>query len=177
MKQGSAVFNTVQWIVLDCPASEIWTNSELNLELFRQITQKTWNSVFAIFMFLYQAYCCCGKAEVLWSSKKPASTYPSVLNYEMTKWVYTHIADRVREKCFLSCDCSIFYLVLATWEMNWLHHSTAIWISQALPTRCLWGRYRLWLCELCVDQMGASCNLAIVQILLACCWLWALRSC
>lgn len=98
MKLGSAVFNTVQWIVLDCPASEIRTKSEVNFELFRQITQRTWNSVFAIFMLLYQVYCCRGKAEVLWSSKKPASMYPSVLNYEMTKWVYTHIADRVREK-------------------------------------------------------------------------------
>lgn len=70
-----------------------------------------------------------------------------------------------------------FFKVLATWEMNWIYHSIAVWISQALPTRCLWCRYRLWLCELCVHQMGASCNLAIVQILLAWCWLWTIRSC
>lgn len=114
------------WIVLDCPPSEMWTSSEVNLELFWQITQRTGNTLFAIFMPLCQVYCCFGKTEVLWSSKRPASVYPSVLNhYEMTKWVYTHIADRVKEKQFLPCDCSIFYLVLATREMNWLHHSIA----------------------------------------------------
>lgn len=164
--------------LLDRPALEIWICTGMSSQLFCQISQRMWNAAYDIFMFLYQAYTCYGKAEVLWSGKKPASMYPKVLNkYEMTKWVYTHIADRVKEKCFLSCGCSIFDLVPATSKMSLVHHSIAAWVSQALPTWCLVGGYRLCLCELCVGRMGSSCNLAIEQLLLAWCWLWTIRSC
>lgn len=156
--------------LLDHPALEIWISTEMSSWLFCQISQRAWIVMYAILMLLYQVYACYEKVEVLWSSKKPATMYPDVLNkYEMTKWVYTHIADRLREKHFLSWTCSIFRLAPASLKMSWLYHSITAWVSQALPTWCLVGGYRLCLCELCVGRMGSSCNLAIVQLLLACC--------
>lgn len=87
--------------LLDHPALEIWTSTEMRSQLFCQISQRTWIATYAIFMLLYQVRACYGKVEVLWPSKKTARMYPNALNkYEMTKWVYTHIADRLREKHF-----------------------------------------------------------------------------
>lgn len=144
--------------LLDHPALEIWISTGMSSQLFCQISQRVWNAAYAIFMLLYQVYACYGKAEVLWFSKKPASMYQTFLNkYEMTKWVYTCIADRMREKHFLSCGCSVFDLVPATLKMSWLHHSITAWVSQALPTWCLVGGYRLCL-------LWALCGLDGIQL-------------
>lgn len=129
VKQDSAVFNTEQWIVLDCVGlSTIRNVNQLRSELRIVLTDYSKDRKHIVCRF----YAFMSGLLLLWEGRslviqqKAASVYPSVLNHcEMTKWVYTHIADRVKEKQFLPCDCSIFYLVLATREMNWLHHSIA----------------------------------------------------
>lgn len=125
------------------------------MQLFCQISQRTWNTVLlmllyhflmllyhflnafnaqSILMLLYQVYTGYGKTEVFSSCIKPSSKYSNLLNKcKMAKWVCTHRDDGVREKHFLSCGCNIFGPVPATLKTSWLQHSVTAWVSQTLP--------------------------------------------
>lgn len=180
VKQDSAVFNTEQWIVLDCVGlSTIRNVNQLRSELRIVLTDYSKDRKHIVCRF----YAFMSGLLLLWEGRslviqqKACQCVPKCFEplWDDKMSLYSHSWQSEGEA--VSAMWLQHFLSSISYLRDELAASFNCWVSQALPTWCLWGRYTLWLCELCVDQMGASCNLAIVQILLAWCWLWTIRSC
>lgn len=95
VKQGSAVFNSEQWIGLDCIGlSSIRNLNQLRSELRIVSTDDSKDmklSVCHFYPFILSLLLL--RAEVLWSSKKPASMCPNVLSCEMTEFILTQLTE------------------------------------------------------------------------------------